>query len=159
MNIKIACVGKLKERFYIDAVNEYAKRLSRFCTLSFAEVGDERMPETASASEERQAVSREGERLLERIRDNEYVLALSLDGARYTSEAFAARLQSLIDGGRGRLTFVIGGSCGLSSAVLERASERVCLSDMTMPHRLCRLFLLEQLYRAFKINAHEAYHK
>ena len=159
MNVKIACVGKLKERFYTEAVDEYAKRLSRFCALTFAEVADERIPETASAAMERQAVEREGERLLARIKETEYVIALTLDGARYSSEAFAAHLQGLLDGGRGNLTFVIGGSCGLSDAVLDRAAERVCLSDMTMPHRLCRVFLHEQIYRACKINAHEAYHK
>lgn len=159
MNIKIACVGKLKDRFYIDACAEYGKRLSRFCTLTVCEERDERIPETASPAEERIAVEREGERLIKRIGENEYVIALCIGGARYTSEAFAARMQTLSDGGRSNLTFVIGGSCGLSEAVLARASERLSLSDMTLPHRLCRVFLLEQIYRAYKINANEAYHK
>lgn len=159
MNVKIACVGKLKDRFYIDAADEYGKRLTRFVTLEICEVRDERIPEAASDAETRIAVAREGERLLARIAENEYVIALCIGGKRYTSEAFAARLQALSDAAHARITFVIGGSCGLSEKVLARADESVSLSDMTMPHRLCRVFLLEQIYRACKINAGEAYHK
>lgn len=159
MNVKIACVGKLKDRFYIDAASEYGKRLSRFVTLEICEVRDERIPENASDAEVRAAIEREGERLLARIAENEYVIALCIGGKRYPSEAFAAHLQSLSDAGRAHVTFVIGGSCGLSARMLARASEQLSLSDMTMPHRLCRVFLLEQIYRAYKINAGEAYHK
>ena len=159
MNVKIACVGKLKDRFYIDAADEYGKRLTRFVALETCEVRDERIPENASAAETRLAVEREGERLLARIAENEYVVALCIGGKRYTSESFAAHIQALSDAGRAHVTFVVGGSCGLSERVLSRASERLSLSDMTMPHRLCRVFLLEQIYRACKINAGETYHK
>lgn len=159
MKIKIACVGKLKDDFYTGAVREYAKRLTRFCQLTIAEVADERIPDAATPGEERALKDREGERLLGRIDPGEHVLALCVGGAEYDSEAFAAHLQKLLERGKGALTFVIGGSIGLSDAVLARADERVSLSRMTMPHRLCRVFLLEQIYRACKINAHETYHK
>ncbi len=159
MNVTIACVGKLKDRFYIDASAEYGKRLSRFCALTVREVRDEPIADKASPAVQRAAIEREGERLLSQIAESEYVIALCIGGKRYTSEAFAAHVQWLFDGGKSSITFVIGGSCGLSEAVLRRADERLSLSDMTLPHRLCRIFLLEQIYRAYKINAGEAYHK
>lgn len=157
--MKIACVGKLKDRFYIEAAAEYEKRLSRFCTLQICEVADERCPETATPGEERLVREKEGDRLLKQLREGEYVIALCVDGRRCTSEGFAAELQALAERGQGAVAFVIGGSIGLSEAVLSRANARMSLSDMTLPHRLCRIFLLEQIYRAYKINAHEAYHK
>ena len=159
MKIKIACVGKVKDAFYRDAVAEYAKRLSRFCTLDIAEVSDEKAPETLSAAEETQVMEREGERLLSRILPGEYVVCLTIDGKRFTSEGFASTLQSTIDRSSPCITFVIGGSLGLSPAVTSRADLKLSLSDMTLPHGLCRVVLLEQIYRAFKINAHEPYHK
>ena len=159
MTIQIACVGKLKDRFYAEAAAEYAKRLSRFCKLTVTEVGDERIPDNATPGKERLVREREGERLLSKIAPSEHVIALCVDGAAYDSPAFAAHVQGLLDTGKSSLTFVIGGSIGLSDAVLARSNERISLSKMTLPHRLCRVFLLEQLYRACKINAHEAYHK
>ena len=159
MKIKIACVGKLKDRFYEEAAGEYAKRLSRFCTLTISEVADERVSDTATPGEERLVRQKEGERLLSRIAENEYVIALCVDGERATSEALAARMKALMDGGKSSITFVIGGSIGLSDAVLARANARLSLSDLTLPHRLCRVVLLEQIYRTFKINANETYHK
>ena len=159
MQIKIACVGKLKDDFYQAASAEYAKRLSRFSQLSIQEVADEKAPENLSPAQERQVMEREGERLLEKIGEKEHVIALCIGGKALTSEAFAARLQELADGGKNQVTFVIGGSLGLSEEVLQRADERLSLSKMTLPHRLARIVLLEQIYRAFKINAHEPYHK
>ncbi len=159
MKIKIACVGKVKDAFYREAVAEYAKRLSRFCTLEIAEVADEKAPETLSPAEETQVMEREGERLLARILPGEYVVCLTIDGKRFTSEGFANALQSTIDRSNSCITFVIGGSLGLSPAVTSRADLKLSLSDMTLPHGLCRVVLLEQIYRAFKINAHEPYHK
>jgi len=159
VKIKIACVGKVKDAFYREAVAEYAKRLSRFCTLEIAEVADEKAPETLSPAEEAQVMEREGERLLCRILPGEYVVCLTIDGKRFTSEGFAGTLQSTIDRSCPCITFVIGGSLGLSLAVTGRADLKLSLSDMTLPHGLCRVVLLEQIYRAFKINAHEPYHK
>ncbi len=159
MNVKIACVGKLKDRFYEEAASEYAKRLSRFCSLTIAEVMDEKAPESLSPAEEKRVKEREGERLLAKIRENEFVVCLTIDGKRMTSEAFSAFVAQTFDRGASCMTFVIGGSLGLSERVLLRANASLSLSDMTLPHRLCRVFLLEQIYRAFKIEAREPYHK
>lgn len=159
MKIKIACVGKLKDSFYREAAAEYAKRLSRFCALEIAEVSDEKAPETLSPAEEAQVKEREGERLLSRIAPGEYVVCLAIGGKRCSSEAFAHLLQNTFDRGASCVTFVIGGSLGLSSAVLQRSDLQLSISDMTLPHGLCRVVLLEQVYRAFKINAGEPYHK
>jgi len=159
MKIKIACVGKVKDAFYREAVAEYAKRLSRFCTLEIAEVADEKAPETLSPAEEAQVIEREGERLLGRILPGEYVVCLTIDGKRFSSEQFASTLQATFDRAASCITFVIGGSLGLSPAVTSRADMKLSVSDMTLPHGLCRVVLLEQVYRAFKINAREPYHK
>jgi 23S rRNA (pseudouridine1915-N3)-methyltransferase len=159
MKIKIACVGKVKDAFYRDAVAEYAKRLSRFCTLEIAEVSDEKAPETLSPAEEAQVMEREGERLLSKILPGEFVVCLTIEGKRFSSEAFATTLQATFDRSISCITFVIGGSLGLSSAVTGRADLKLSVSDMTLPHGLCRVVLLEQIYRAFKINAREPYHK
>ena len=159
MKIKIACVGKVKDSFYRDAVAEYAKRLSRFCQLEIAEVADEKAPETLSPAEEAQVMEREGERLLSRILPGEFVVCLFIGGRRFTSEAFAKQLQATFDRSFSCMTFVIGGSLGLSPAVISRADLLLSVSDMTLPHGLCRVVLLEQIYRAFKINSREPYHK
>ena len=159
MNIKIVCAGKLKDRSYIELAEEYAKRLGRYCTLTVCEVADEKTPERFSPAERQQAIGREGERLLARIESGEHVIALCVNGRRMTSEAFAARLQALADGGRNAIAFVIGGSLGLSDAVLARADEALSVSAMTLPHRLCRVLLMEQIYRAHRINAPETDHK
>ena len=159
MKVKIACVGKVKDSFYREAVAEYAKRLSRFCALEIAEVADEKAPETLSPAEEMQVMEREGERLLARIAPGEFVVCLAICGRRFSSEQFAQTLQATIDRSAACITFVVGGSLGLSPAVLRRADLLLSVSDMTLPHGLCRVVLLEQVYRAFKINAREPYHK
>lgn len=159
MTIKICCVGKLKEAYFIDACAEFQKRLGRFCTLKVAEVADERAPDSLSPAEEAQVKSREGERLLAAIDPKDVVIALAIGGKRYTSEAFAAHLESLETRGARTVAFVIGGSLGLGDAVLRRADETLSLSDMTLPHRIARLVLLEQLFRAYKIRRKETYHK
>ena len=159
MKVKIACVGKLKDGFFREAVAEYAKRLSRFCALEICEVADEKAPETLSFAEETQLIAKEGERLLARIAPGEFVVCLAIGGKRLNSEQFAELIQTTFDRQASTITFVIGGSLGLSPAVLERADHKLSVSDMTLPHGLCRVVLLEQVYRAFKINAHEPYHK
>ena len=159
MTIRIVCAGKLKERYWIEAAAEFQKRLSRFAQVEIAEVADEKTPDTLSPAEEAQAMAKEGERMIARIAPQEHVIALTIDGKRYDSPGFAARLQSLQRMGKSRLTFVIGGSLGLSGAVLTRADETLSLSDMTFPHRIARILLLEQVYRAFKILGNETYHK
>ncbi len=158
MTIRLLCLGKLKDRHWIEAAAEYEKRLSRYCALETLELPDEKAPETLSPAQQDQVKAREGERLLGRISPQDYVIALCVDGQALSSEGFAARLEAL-QGGVKRPCFVIGGSLGLSDAVLARADERLSVSAMTLPHRLCRIFLLEQIYRAFKIMRGESYHK
>lgn len=159
MLIKIVCCGKLKEKYLTEAVADYAKRISRFAQVECAEVADERIPENASPAEERLAMEKEGERMLAKITPQDYVIAMAIRGKSYTSEAFAKHVDALAQQGRSRLTFVIGGSLGLSDAVMRRADETLSLSEMTFPHRIARVLILEQVYRAFKINHNETYHK
>ena len=159
MQIKIACVGKMKERYLVEASAEYEKRLSRFASIEIAEVADEKTPDSMSRAEERRTTEREGERLLARIDAKEHVIALVIGGKKYTSEGFAKRIDTLAAEGKQRLTFVIGGSLGLSGAVVARANEKLSMSKMTFPHQLARVMLLEQLYRCEKIGAGERYHK
>ncbi len=159
MNIRVLCVGKLKERYFVEACAEYEKRLSRYHTLFVTEVADERAPETLSAAEEARVMEREGERLLRLIGPKDYVVALTPGGTEQTSPAFAAHLSALADGGTRDVSFLIGGSLGLSRAVLTRANETLSFGKMTLPHRIARLVLLEQLYRAARISAGEPYHK
>lgn len=159
MTVRLLSVGKLKEPYFLAAEAEMAKRLGRFCTLELVEVADERAPETLSLAQQRQVKEREGERLLARIGADDRVIALTIGGKRYSSESFAAHLLSLRDASVRSIAFVIGGSLGLSDAVLARADETLSLSDMTLPHRIARLVLLEQVYRAHKIIAGEPYHK
>lgn len=158
MEIKLCCVGKLKDAFYVDACAEYEKRLSRYCTLRLAEVADEKTPERLSPAQAKAAMAREGERLLAAIGERERVIALCIGGQTPSSEDFAAKLALWRDNAV-TPCFVIGGSLGLGDAVLARADERLSLSALTFPHRLARLILLEQLYRAEKILHNETYHK
>lgn len=158
MNIHLCCVGKLKERFYEEGCGEYIKRLGRYCHLTVTEVADEKAPEELSLKEQTQVKEKEGKRLLATIGAKEHVIALAIGGKKYTSEKMAERIGTLESQGKD-VCLVIGGSLGLSQEVLFRANETLSLSDLTLPHRLARLVLLEQLYRCFKILHHEAYHK
>lgn len=150
MNIRIACVGKIKERFFADALNEYLKRLSAYAKTEITEVADE-----PSAN----GMKKEGETLLSKIKDKEYVIALAINGKKYSSEGFASHISELTVMGKSDICFVIGGSYGLSEDVLKRANESISFSDMTFPHQLMRVILSEQIYRAFRIINHEPYHK
>lgn len=158
MNAAIVCVGRLREKFYQGAAEEYRKRLSRFGRLEIIEVPDLPEPQNASDAQRRQVILREGEEILARLRPGDYVTALCIDAPQYDSEAFAQRLRAG-DMRGGRQVFVIGGSLGLSPAVLKRADDKLSFSKMTFPHALARIILLEQLYRGCKINAGERYHK
>ena len=158
MNINIVVVGSIKEKFYRDAIDEYAKRLSRYAKMSITEVKDEKTPANASASEEDKIKQTEAERILSKL-SNSYVVALAIDGKKYTSESFAKRMENYDILSKGNLTFVIGGSLGLHESVLKRADERLSFSDMTFSHQLMRVILLEQIYRAYRIRNNEPYHK
>lgn len=159
MKIRILCVGKIKEKYFSAAVQEYRKRLSRYCTPEIAEVPDEKTPDGVSAHEEELIRQKEGERLLGHIRDGDYVVALAIPGKKYDSKTLSAHLESLMTHGQSTLDFVIGGSLGLSREVLQRADEEISFSDLTFPHQLMRVIVLEQIYRSFKIMRHEPYHK
>lgn len=159
MKITIFCVGKLKERYWQDAIAEYSKRLSRYDKLEIIEVPDEKAPETISAAQEAAVMEKEGQRILKYVRDDMYVVALAIQGKTYTSEGLAQMLEKKALNGVSHIAFVIGGSLGLSPEVLNRAEEKISFSAMTFPHQLMRVILLEQIYRAEKINHHEPYHK
>ncbi len=159
MKITVVAVGKIKERFFEDAVKEYEKRLGRYCKLEIVQVADERTPDGAGEALERQIKEKEGERILAHIRDGAYVIALAIEGKMLDSEELAQKLGQLGVGGVSQVVFVIGGSLGLSGAVLERADYRLSFSKMTFPHQMMRVILLEQVYRGFRILNHEPYHK
>lgn len=159
MKITIVCVGKIKEKFYTDAIAEYAKRLSRYCSLNIVEVADEKTKEQASDAEIALVKDREGERIQKVIRDDGYVIALAIDGKQLDSVELSEKIDKLGLGGTSHIYFVIGGSLGLSEAVLRRADYRLSFSHMTFPHQLMRVILLEQIYRSYRIMNHEPYHK
>lgn len=157
--VRILCVGKLKEAYFEQACVEFQKRLSRFCTMDIVEVPDEKAPDSLHPADEDLVRDKEGKRLLKAIGQKDFVVALAIDGRQMCSEDFAAFLEQKERDGVRALTFVIGGSLGLSPEVLARADYKLSFSKMTFPHRIARLLLLEQLYRGFKIRAHETYHK
>lgn len=159
MTIAVVGVGRLRERFYRDAADEYLKRLKRFGPVEEIELPDLPEPANSSLAIEEQIRRREGEAILARVKPGDHVVALCIDGRQMTSEQLAARVRALEDRGVQRTLFVIGGSLGLSDAVVRRADERLSFSPMTFPHQLARVMLLEQLYRARKIGANERYHK
>lgn len=159
MNITIACIGKLKERYWTEAVQEYSKRLGKYCTLSINELKEERARDNPSKAEEIAIKETEGKNLLRQIKPEAYVIALEIKGQELTSEKMAKKISGLALEGKSEITFVIGGSLGLSEEVLERADFRLSFSKMTFPHQMMRVILLEQIYRSFKIIKNEPYHK
>ena len=159
MRITIVCVGKVKEKFYRDAIDEFAKRLSRYCKLEIIEVADEKTPDNASDIEVRQIKDKEGERILKNIKDDAYVICLCIDGKQLDSEKLAEKIDSLGIQGVSHICMVIGGSLGLSDMVVKRADYRLSFSMMTFPHQLMRVILLEQIYRSYRIINKEPYHK
>ncbi|MFC5450606.1 23S rRNA (pseudouridine(1915)-N(3))-methyltransferase RlmH [Paenibacillus aestuarii] len=159
MHIQILTVGKLKERYLVDGIAEYVKRLGPYAKVTMVEVPDEKAPENMSPAEEQQVKVKEGERLLAKLAADAYVVALAIDGEMWSSEQLAASLDKLATYGRSTVAFVIGGSLGLSGELLRRADMRLSFGRMTLPHQLMRLVLVEQIYRAMRINRGEPYHK
>jgi 23S rRNA (pseudouridine1915-N3)-methyltransferase len=159
MNIKILCVGKIKEKFYRDAIDEYVKRLSKYCSVSVVEVPDEKTSENASDNEIAIVKDKEGERLLKHISDRDYVIALAILGKQMDSVVFSRFIEDLGIQGKSSLIFVIGGSLGLSDTILKRSDFQISFSKMTFPHQLMRVILSEQIYRAMRIMKNEPYHK
>lgn len=159
MKITLVTVGKIKERYFEDAIREYAKRLSRYCKLDIIQVVDEKTPDGAGAALEKQIKDKEGQRILANIKDGAYVIALAIEGKMLSSEDLACKIQKLGVDGLSQIVFVIGGSLGLSDEVMKRADYALSFSRMTFPHQLMRVVLLEQIYRGYRIIAGEPYHK
>ncbi|MCM1254015.1 MAG: 23S rRNA (pseudouridine(1915)-N(3))-methyltransferase RlmH [Clostridium sp.] len=159
MNITIITVGKIKENFYRGAIEEYSKRLSRYCKLAIVETEDEKTPDNASPAEEEQIKEKEAQRILKHIKDDAYVITLEIAGKMYDSVEFARNLANLGIQGKSHIQFIIGGSLGLHEKVCRRADMSLSFSRMTFPHQLMRVILLEQIYRGFRIINGEPYHK
>ncbi|NLU27764.1 MAG: 23S rRNA (pseudouridine(1915)-N(3))-methyltransferase RlmH [Hungateiclostridium thermocellum] len=159
MKITIIAVGKIKEKYLKEGINEYSKRLSRYCKLEIIEVEDEHAPDNLSSLEEQQVKKREAERVVKRLKEGTLLVVLDVRGSKMSSEELARKLESFFISGKSHVTFVIGGSLGIDKELLNMADFSLSLSDMTFPHQLTRLILLEQLYRSFKIINGETYHK
>ena len=158
IHIDIICVGKLKEQYLKDAINEYSKRLSKYCILNIIELQDEKIPDKLNDKLSLEIKNKECSNILSHIKKDSYVICLDLQGKQFSSEDFSKKIDniSLINS---NITIVIGGSLGLNNQILNFCNESVCFSKMTFPHQLIRLFLLEQLFRAFKISNNETYHR
>ena len=159
MKVTIICVGKLKEKYWKYAVEEYSKRLSKYCKLDMVELPDEKAPETMTKAEEKQVVKKEGQRIVKAIKGDAVVIALAIEGEMLSSEMFAAQIERDAVQGVSHIAFIIGGSLGLSEEVMQKANRALSFSTMTFPHQMMRVILLEQIYRAFKIIKKEPYHK
>lgn len=159
MKIKLICVGKLKEKYLEDGIKEYLKRLSAYADVEVIEVADERIPERPSLAEEIIVKSKEGRRILDKVKQDDYMILLDVQGKEMDSVQFAERIEDCMINGKSTIDFVIGGSLGHGEDVLTRANARISFSQMTFPHQLMRLILVEQIYRAFKIIRKETYHK
>ncbi len=159
MNIRIITVGKIKEKYLTLAIQEYAKRLNSYCRLEIIEVKDEKIPENASEAQRTKAVQIEGKRILNHLKDQDILITLEICGDQMDSPSFAQKIETYGIQGKSQLTFVIGGSIGLCPAIKKRSNWKLSFSEMTFPHQLFRVILLEQVYRAFKIINGETYHK
>lgn len=159
MEIKIITVGKLKEKYLKQGIAEYTKRLQGYTKVTLIEVPDEKAPETLSNKEMEQVKNKEGERILNKISDQDFVFALAIQGKEYDSVEFSKKIESLQTYGTSKITFVIGGSLGLSDEVMKRANATISFGRLTYPHQLMKLILCEQIYRAFRIMNGEPYHK
>lgn len=159
MNITIISVGKLKEKYLKLGIEEFSKRLSKYCKLDMIELDDEKCPENLSEKDMEIVKNKEGQKILSKVKSNSYVIALAIDGKNLSSEELAETMSKLAVRGSSHITFIIGGSLGLADEVLKRADYKLSFSKMTFPHQMMKLILLEQIYRAFRINNNEPYHK
>lgn len=158
VNINIICIGKLKEKYLKDAVFEYSKRLSKYCNLNIMELSDEKIPDKINQKLIDEIKEKEGNRILSYIKKDSYTISLDLNGKQYKSEEFSEKIENIKINGFSNINFIIGGTLGISKNVLDNSNELICFSKMTFPHQLIRIFLLEQLFRAFKISNNETYH-
>lgn len=158
LTINILCIGKIKETFFKSAIDEYSKRLSKYCKLNIIELPDEKIPDKTNISIENEIKTKECNNIIKHIKKDSYIISLDLKGNSFSSEEFSKELEkiSMISS---QITFIIGGSLGLTENILNISNQKICFSKMTFPHQLIRIFLLEQLFRAFKISNGETYHK
>lgn len=159
MKITIISVGKIKEKYIKSGIKEFSKRLSSYCKLKLIEVNDERAPENLSESEMKIVKEKEGERIINKLGNNTYIISLCIDGKNLSSEDFSRKIDDLALRGNSDITFIIGGSLGLSQEIIDRSNFKLSFSKMTFPHQMMKLILLEQIYRAFRISRGEPYHK
>ena len=159
LTINILCVGKIKEKYLKEAINEYSKRLSKYCNLNIIEVSDIKIPDKLSDNLAKTIKDEEATKMLNYIKKETYVICLDLNGKEYDSIEFSKRITKLTVDGNSSITFVIGGTLGIGDEVLKLSKEKICFSKMTFPHQLIRVFLLEQLFRCFKIANGETYHR
>jgi len=159
MKITLITVGKIKEKFFTDAIKEYSKRLSRYCKLEIIEVADEKTPDKSSEALEQQIKEKEGERIKKYVKEDAYTIALAIEGQMLDSVELSDKLNILGVRGNSHIMFIIGGSLGLSENILTNADYKLSFSKMTFPHQLMRVVLLEQIYRSFRISCNEPYHK
>ena len=158
LNINIVCIGKIKEAYLKDAINEYSKRLSKYCKLTILELPDEKIPDKLNENLSNEIKNKESNAILNHIKKDSYIICLDLTGKELSSEDFSKNIENL-SLQTSSITFVIGGSLGLSSDLLKKAHQKICFSKMTFPHQLIRVFLLEQIFRGFKISNGETYHR
>lgn len=158
LSINIICVGKIKENYLKDAINEYSKRLSKYCNLQIIEIPDQKLPVKINSSTLLEVKNKECNRILESIKKDSYVVALDLTGKQLSSEEFSSKIENIALNYNSQITFIIGGTLGLTENVLSICNEKISFSKMTFPHQLIRVFLLEQIFRAFKISKGETYH-
>lgn len=159
MEIKVICIGKLKEKYWQDAVSEYQKRIGRFCNISIEELKETKLPANASAADEAEVMRDEGERILQKASSCDLIIALTPEGKSIDSPELSRMISDSFSEGKRTIGFLIGGSLGLSDEVKVRADEMLSMSKMTFPHQLARVMIVEQIYRAFKISRGETYHK
>ena len=158
LNINIVCIGKIKEKYLRDALDEYSKRLSRYCKLTFLELSDEKIPDKINDNLSNEIKSKECNNIINHLKKDSYLIALDLNGKEFSSEEFSKKLEN-ISMENSHLTFIIGGSLGLTKELLDLCDLKICFSKMTFPHQLIRVFLLEQIFRGFKIQKGETYHR
>ena len=158
LTINIICIGKLKEKFFKDAINEYSKRLSKYCKLIITELPDEKIPDKIKNNIINEIKQKECNNIINHTKKDSYVISLDLSGKQLTSEDFSKKIDDL-SMATSNITFIIGGSLGLNEDILKISNEKLCFSKMTFPHQLIRIFLVEQLFRAFKISNNETYHR
>ena len=158
LSINIICIGKIKEKFFKDAIDEYSKRLSKYCKLNILELPDEKIPDKTNINIENAIKSKECDNIINHIKKDSYIICLDLKGKPFSSEEFSKNIEN-ISMASSQITFIIGGSLGLTEKILNLSNQKICFSKMTFPHQLIRIFLLEQIFRAFKISNGETYHK